>query len=263
MRKISFFTWKPASRAFWLSIALVTSFNAWGQQAQGGDSSAILAQLATAFSGGQVIQQVQISGNATWYSGTLEDNGSISLTALNDGSSQMQLVLASAGVRTESQTVAGSSSVCQWTGNDGVKHVVDESNCWKPAIWFLPALSLQPSSMASYIQTVDLGNGQLGFGTDFSRHLQCQLFFSDLPPSMAADAAQQSLSDLGLDPATMLPLMLAYNVFPDGGGPTPIAIEIHYSDYRTVNGVQLPFLIQRYVNGSLQLGIVVTSAQIN
>jgi hypothetical protein len=30
-----------------------------------------------------------------------------------------------------------------------------------------------------------------------------------------------------------------------------------------VNGVQIPFTIQRYINGSLQLEIDITSAQVN
>jgi hypothetical protein len=61
-----------------------------------------------------------------------------------------------------------------------------------------------------------------------------------------------------------LPAVLAYTVHPDNGAQgVTIAIEVHYSDYRTVNGVQVPFLIQRYVNGSLQLEISVSSAQIN
>jgi hypothetical protein len=40
-------------------------------------------------------------------------------------------------------------------------------------------------------------------------------------------------------------------------------IEAHYSNYQDVNGVKIPFLIQRYVNNSLQLEISLTSAQVN
>jgi hypothetical protein len=58
-------------------------------------------------------------------------------------------------------------------------------------------------------------------------------------------------------------MVLAYSIHPDNGAPVAIAIEVHYSDYHAVNGVQIPFLIQRYVNGALQLEIQVSSAQIN
>jgi hypothetical protein len=40
-------------------------------------------------------------------------------------------------------------------------------------------------------------------------------------------------------------------------------IEAHYSNYQDVNGVQIPFLIQRSINNSLQLEITVTSAEFN
>jgi hypothetical protein len=80
---------------------------------------------------------------------------------------------------------------------------------------------------------------------------------------MSANLAQQSIMDLGLDPTTLLPAVLAYTVRPDNGAQTQIAIEIHYSSYQSVNGVQVPFHIQRYVNGALQLDILISSAQVN
>ncbi len=58
-------------------------------------------------------------------------------------------------------------------------------------------------------------------------------------------------------------MVLAYSVQPDKGPATKIAIEIRYSDYRAVNGATIPFHIQRYVNGSLQLDIQISSAQIS
>ena len=86
---------------------------------------------------------------------------------------------------------------------------------------------------------------------------------SNLTGTLASDIMQRSTADLGLDPASSLPAVLAYSIRPDNGAPIPIAIEIHYSNYQAVNGVQIPFTIQRYVNGSLQLEISVSSAQVN
>jgi hypothetical protein len=66
-----------------------------------------------------------------------------------------------------------------------------------------------------------------------------------------------------VDPVSFLPAVLSYSIRPDNGAPISIAIEIHYSNYQAINGVQIPFTIQRYVNGSLQLEVDVTSAQVN
>lgn len=250
----------------WLSTVLLASFHAWGQTVQGGSPNSVLSQLASAFSGGQVVQQIQLTGTATWTAGSLIDSGTVSLTASTTGSSQMQLNLASTGQRIETQTGTGSSAVCQWAGSGGVAHQISVNNCWRPALWFLPAISLQPSVLPSNLGIADLGEGAVGSSTNIYRHLQGGLLASGLPTglpnTLAATLVQQSTEDVGLDPTSLLPAVLAYSLLPDSGSATPIAIEIHYSNYQTVNGVQIPFLIQRYINGSLQLSIVVSSAQV-
>jgi hypothetical protein len=242
-------------------IAL-TAFLSITAAAQGANSGTVLGQLATVFSGSQVVQQVQLSANATWYAGSLEDTGTVTLTASSGGSSQMQLLLATSGQRTETQTGAGSSASCQWAGNDGVAHDVDLGNCWKPALWFLPSFSLQPSLLPSNLNVVDLGIGTFGSGDNTYRHLQCQLVLNSSSGSPLSSITQRSTTDIGLDPVSLLPAVLTYSIYPDNGATVPIVIEILYSNYRAVNGVQIPFDIQRYVNGSLQLEIQVSSAQI-
>jgi hypothetical protein len=231
---------------------------AQGSAPPSASSGGAFGQLSTAFSGGKVVQSVQLTGNATLHAGSLEDSGTVSLTASTDGSSQMQVDLATTGQRSETQTGAGSGATCEWAGKDGVAQPVDERNCWKPTLWFLPAFSLQPSLLPSYLGIIDLGLDTVGSSPNVYRHLQSQLGFSGLQALM-----QQSTCDLGLDPTSFLPSVLAYSVFPDNGVQIPIAIEIHYSNYQAVDGAQIPFHIQRYVNGSLQLDILLSSAQIN
>lgn len=222
----------------------------------------VLRQLSSTFSNGKAVQEVHLSGNATWYAGSLEDSGTVHLNASADGASQMKLFLASMGERTETQSGAGLSARCHWSSGDGIAHEVHSGSCMRPALWFLPALSLQSSQLSPTLATVDLGLGPVGSGTEDYRHLRTQLIDDDSSGTNTSDLAQQSTTDLGLDPATMLPVVLAYSVHPDNGAQTVLAIEIRYSDYRVVDGANIPFLIQRYVNGTLQLAIVVTSAQI-
>jgi hypothetical protein len=231
--------------------------------AQAGSQPFVLTLLNTAFSGGNPVQHVQLTGSATWYAGSLEDAGTVNLTASTDGSSSMQLVLSTSGQRTETTTGIGTSANCQWAGNDGVAHAVSSGNCWRPALWFLPAMWLQSQTLASNLSISDLGTGSVGSGENSYRHLQGQFSFSDLPDAVANDLTLQSIADIGLDSTTMLPTVMTYAVMPDGGAATPVSVEIDYSDYRMVNGAQVPFSIKRFVNGSLQLAITVTSAQIN
>jgi hypothetical protein len=109
----------------------------------------------------------------------------------------------------------------------------------------------------------DLGQEAIGSDSTSYRHLKTQLQPVGLPAEMMASMAKRSATDIGLDPTTMLPAVLAYEVHPDNGASIPISIEAHYSNYQDVNGVKIPFLIQRYVNNSLQLEISLTSAQVN
>jgi hypothetical protein len=226
-------------------------------------AASLLNQLSTAFSGGNPVHQVQLTGNASWHAGSLNDTGSATLSAATTGSSQLQLSLSSSGTRIEAESGLGTNLACTWSGEDAVAHTIDPGNCWRPVVWFLPPLSLQPSLLPSYLGAVDLGSGTVGFGTATYRHLQGELVFPNLTSTVASDIMQRSTADLGLDPASFLPVVLSYSIRPDNGAPIPIAIEIHYSNYQAVNGVQIPFTIQRYVNGSLQLEISVSSAQVN
>jgi hypothetical protein len=219
--------------------------------------------MESAFSNGVAVQQIQLSGTATWIAGSLQDSGTVSLTASTDGSSQMQLALASTGTRTEAQTGIGEKAGCQWAASDGVPHNISSDNCWKPTLWFLPSLSLQPSLVNGDIGIADLGVEPVGASNNSYRHLQGQLLFTSFPTAIASTFALGSTTDLGLDPTSLLPAVLAYSLLPENGPSTPIAVEVHYSNYQNVNGAQIPFLIQRYVNGSLQLSIVIDSAQIS
>lgn len=236
---------------------------AQGANAQGAASGNVLAQMSAAFFGEQVIQRVQLSGTATWHAGSLVDTGTVNLTASAAGTSEMRLIFADTGQRTETQTGAGLSADCQWMGADGVPHEVDSGNCWKPMLWFLPAFSVQSSILPSYLRAVDLGMGTVGSGTNVYRHVQGTLVPTNLPNALMANIAQQSTSDLGLDPASLLPSVLTYQIHPDNGSQVNIGIEIRYSEYRQVNGAMIPYRIQRYVNGALQLDIQLNSAQLS
>ncbi|AXC16122.1 hypothetical protein ACPOL_7144 (plasmid) [Acidisarcina polymorpha] len=80
--------------------------------------------------------------------------------------------------------------------------------------------------------------------------------------SITTEAMKASTTDIGLDSISSLPAVIAYKVQPDTGSQTPIAIQVHYSNYKLVNGVQIPYTIKRFVNGKLQLEISVNRTQI-
>jgi len=247
--------------ALFLGIVFVNQ----GEQAlsaQATTSPNIIEQISAKFSGGQPVQQVEISGNASWHVGNLEDTGTVNMAASANGSSQMQLLLSSSGAKTESQTGTGSNTECSWAGTDGTFHATSADSCLKPLLWFLPAFSLQSSFMPNSLRVSDLGFDNPD-GTGSYRHLQSNLSLSGLPKSLGTKIRSDSNTDLWLDPSSFLPVGLSYSVHPDNGSATQVAIDIRYSNYREVSGVKIPFRIQRYVNGTLQLDIEVNAVQVD
>jgi len=69
--------------------------------------------------------------------------------------------------------------------------------------------------------------------------------------------------DLFLDSLTLLPAALAFNIHPDNDMGLDIRVEIRFSEYRAVSGVQVPFHIQKYLNNGLALDLQVQIATLN
>lgn len=247
-------------------IVLCLNQSAWTQTAVQSptDATALLKEIAGSFSRGVPVHQVQLTGSAEWRAGGLEDSGSATLTASAVGNAQVQLNLGTSGLRTESQSGTGSGEVCSYATGDAIAHAVDNISCWKPLIWFLPSISMQPQLLPVAAKFSDQGSAAIGLSDEtVYRHLQASLTLSDIPSAVANDTAQQSNTDIGIDPKTFLPAVVAYMLPASNSTDRPIAVEVHFSNYKQVQGVQVPFTIQRYVNGSLQLEITVTDVQIS
>lgn len=227
------------------------------------DAAPLLSKMEQAFSQGRPVISVSLSGDATWTAGSLHDPGTVSLSVSGDGVSNMKLDLASLGSVTESASGTGPTIECHWSAKDGKSHDNNLANCWKPFLWFLPAFSLQPSLIPNSLGLVDLGLGRVGSDENDYRQLRGQFVFSGKNPKIIHDSMQFSTSDLGVDPTTYLPATLAYSLIPDRGSENAVSVEIRYARYTPIAGVQIPFSIQRFVNGTLQLEINVRSAQVN
>jgi hypothetical protein len=69
--------------------------------------------------------------------------------------------------------------------------------------------------------------------------------------------------DIYLDFASLLPVAFVFNVHPDDDATTNIGVEIDFSSYEAVNGVQIPFHIQKLISNGLALDVVLSSAVLN
>ena len=69
--------------------------------------------------------------------------------------------------------------------------------------------------------------------------------------------------EIFLDATTLLPAAIAYNIHPDNNALLDIPVELRFSDFRSTNGTQIPFHIQKFINNSLALDLQFQSVALN
>jgi hypothetical protein len=66
-----------------------------------------------------------------------------------------------------------------------------------------------------------------------------------------------------LDSRSYLPTVVAFSVHPDDDLQVNIPVEIRLAEYRSVQGIQVPFHVQKYVNGVLHTDFRIDAAAVN
>lgn len=218
----------------------------------------LLGQSATATFGLVAVSDVIITGTVTTHFG-VDDSGNFTLQATSTGAAKVQMSLGAGGSRTEFYTPWAADPGCTWMGADSVNHPMAAHNCWTLGSWFFPILPLTQSQ--SNILVAYVGSETRNSAT--VNHLV--IGRSQISNSNKKDTVVNNLStgQLYLDAATNLPTAYTYITHPDNDYRTNIPVEIRYSDYRPVNGVNMPFSIQKLMNGTIVLEFSVSSATFN
>ena len=255
----------------WVSLfCSVVFFSSWAiaQDTAAGDAQAraLAAQAMAALAGSTAVTDVTLTGTVTRTAGSDVQTGTATLQATKPGGSLVKLGL-TLGERTEVRATQNGLPQGQWSGPDGAAHSMAGHNVLQEdAAWFFPALSAlahyaDPNYTFSYV------------GEEEREGVQVQRVRVSRPWSLTAkDLGKVPLTlaklphpsfDFYLDPGSHLPVAVAFKVHPDNNMLVDIPAEVRFSDYRAVNGVQTPFHIQRWLNGSLLLDLSVTEAAIN
>jgi hypothetical protein len=128
--------------------------------------------------------------------------------------------------------------------------------------WFFPAfaiarrLSAPQNFIASYIGA-EIRNGQAVQHISLSQPPP----FTEPPGGLSLTRLSQI--DIFLDSNTFLPAAATLNIHPDNNALLDIPIEIRFSDYRSVNGGQIPFHVERVLNNGLILDLEFQTATLN
>jgi hypothetical protein len=218
-----------------------------------------LQQALAALNPGIPTTDVTLSGSVHYVAGSEDENGTATLQALA-GASKLNLSLPS-GSRTYVENASGNSPSGTWSGPDGVAHAIAFHNLLTDPVWFFPLLPIsQGLSNSGYVITYV---GQETLDGEAVQHItvfqSASFQTSDGEPSFS----HLSQMDYFLDSITFLPVAIKFNVHPDTNVLLDIPVEARFSDYRAVNGVQVPFHVQRFLNNVLSLDFQFETAALN
>jgi hypothetical protein len=237
-------------------VLLFSSHFAYGRPATSSTALSFAAQSISALTGGNAISDVTLTGTVTWTAGSDSETGTATLLAVGSAESRMSLSLTS-GARTEIRDAQTGNTLGSWTGPGGSSGAFALFNCQTDAVWFFPAfssLTAGPNVVFSYVG-LEVRNGES------VQHLQ-----SYVPnPTVGSGINFQQLSteDFYLDATTLLPSAIRFSAHPDNNAASNISVEVDFSNYQTVNGAAVPMHIQKYLQGTLQIDLTVTSATFN
>ena len=229
----------------------------------------VLTRAQSAISAGTPIQDVVLTGKVRRIAGSTDESGTAELKALVSGEARLDLSFPS-GPLGEVYAHGERGPVGEWSGADHKSHAMAYHNLLVDAAWFSPALLLERASTEG--KTVMMV-GKANSGGHPLDHLRVA---SPPPgptaknqtapglPQKFADAIQKaSRFDLYLDAVTSLPTEMDFQTHPDTNLGQDIPVRIRYLDYRAVNGVQVPFRIQKFLNGTLYLDLQLDAASFN
>ena len=246
-----------------VTVALLLSFTsiAFAQTSSQataiGDAQAItLAQKSiAALTGGASISDVTLNANVISILGSDNETGTGTFRAKGAAESRVDLNL-TGGVRSDVRSNTNGIPAGAWVTNGGASTAYAQHNCWTDSSWFFPAFSSlgqsgNPNFVFKYI-------GQEQHRGVNTQHIQ---IFQSLPSF--APSQQLSAMDFYLDPATFLPLAIAFNSHTDTNMNVNIPTEVLFANYQLVSGIQVPFHFQQMFSGSVILDATVTNESFN
>jgi hypothetical protein len=246
---------------FWIALSVMLLFRslAVSQNPPTSDPQALTAAAKSiaALTSGNVVTDVSILGTVTSFAGSDIETGTATL--LGRGTSESKIVLSvKDGTKTEIRNAANGSPQGKWLNPDGTSGLSAWHNCQTDAIWFFPELS----SLANFSSTgfIFSNVGQESWNGLSAQHLR---IYQAWPAATPLRIQNLGAIDFYLDPVSFLPLAVDFSIHPDNDTKTSIPEEVRFANYQLVDKIQIPFHVQRLINGGLSLDIVVTSATVN
>lgn len=220
--------------------------------------ASVLAQRSLEFMGASGIvpgQGIELQGNLT-----LQGKSSTIYPILIEGRSTRELHVELSTPFGRRVTVISADGHGQIRYPDGKTKVLSESNIIGTRNDFLPDLSLLSEYASGRVSIESEGQTLLN---DAKVNVIVLGVYAGPSDDEASRLAKRTRTEFYLDSTSGEVLMLKRSQYPENGFNDPQAIEIHYSDYRNIDGVMVPFRQETYADAVLLTTLVLTSANIN
>jgi hypothetical protein len=247
----------------WLFCLLLLPLSIQADQTAGTSAQGLLLlrQAFSAMVGTVSISDVTLTGTARRIAGSDDETGSVVLKAIGTGQSRIDFSFAS-GQSSEVRSISSDGiPEGNWSGPDGTTHAMSQHNLMTASSWFQPALALG-ALIGSQSPSVALVGQETRDGISVL-HVTASQPFPDAAVNISTLMQHLSQTDVFLDATTLLPVALDFDIHPDNNALLDIPVDVRFSDYRTVSGVQVPFHVQKYLNNSLVLDIQLQIATFN
>ena len=251
--------------AAWLLSVAVSSSAQQAPTAVTQDPAALVlvAKSLVALGGGTTISDITLTGTATRVAGSDSGSGTVTLKALGTSSSRIDLSL-SDGTFSEIRTSPNSAPQGQWLAANGAYNSMAMHNCFTDAAWFFPALTVLSQTSNPYLTIAYVGQTtKNGIQVQQLHFAFTSIVSATSVAGLADPLIALSSTDVYLDSSSLLPVALAFYTHPDNNSVVNIPVEVDFSNYQTVNGIQVPYHIQKFLNGSLYLDMTIQSAALN
>jgi hypothetical protein len=249
---------RPAFVTVFAILLLPYCSSAQSQPPSDPQAVAYASQSIAALTGGTSISDITLTGNVTWTGSAASESGTATLLALGTSESKMTLALPD-GTRTEIRDSSTGTAQGQWISESGASGLFAPQNTMTDAVWFYPALgslAAGPNVVLSYVG-LETRNGES------VQHIQSYIFQSAPSGGGGPTAQQLSTIDFYLDATTLLPSATVFDAHPDNNASSNIVIEVDFSNYQTISGVNVPMHIQKSSQGSILIDLTVTGASFN
>ncbi len=201
----------------------------------------VLQSAYNALVGKAAVNDVTLTGTVERIAGGDDETGSVTYKAIA-GSNRLDLSFSS-GTTSEIRSTTASGVAGSWIDSKGVSHPMAGHNLMTDSGWFphftIGGITSSPNSVLSYV----------GAETRDGLSLIHVKVWQQLPSVSGSSAIlPQHLSqmDFYMDPTTFLPVLTAFNIHPDNNALLDIPTEIRYSNYQNVDGVLVPFHVQKF-----------------